>query len=266
MVISNNVFYLHKLKRDIERSQDFKNINPLLYKEFCKAINYFTKNQNFDFKKFEDYFFDPIDFMYFAILMTKLPYEYLDKNPTYISEMCSAFNLCDVYPLNIINYALFFLSEPFYSLIIEVNDKGLSYSYLTIFEIVISNYPILGLNEEEKTRLLKMLHALFNETYICLFNNASTLEDIHNVLLEEMRQINSENITFLHSDFLSLNYLLIWFRSNDEEMKKELFDTLIQSELKCCNKLEIIKYCLYTIDEYKNKYSLQLIRGKNDKS
>ena len=111
-----------------------------------------------------------------------------------------------------------------------------------------------------------MLHALFNETYICLFNNVSTLEDIHNVLLEEMRQINSENITFLHSDFLSLNYLLIWFRSNDEEMKKELFDTLIQSELKCCNKLEIIKYCLYTIDEYKNKYSLQLIRGKNVKS
>lgn len=266
MVISKNVFYLHKLKRDIETNQDFKNVNPLLYKEFCKAINYFTKNPDFDFEEYADYFFDPIDFMYFVILMTKLPYEYLDKNPTYISEMCSAFNLCDVYPLNITRYALFFLTEPFYSLIIEVNEKGLAYSFLTIFEIVISNYPILDLNEEEKIRLLKVLYALCNDNFICLFNNVSTLEGIYNVLLEEMRFINSRKISFLHSDFLSLNYLLIWFRSNDEEMKKELFDTLIQSELKCCNKLEIIKYCLYTIDEYKNKYSLQLIRGNNDKS
>ena len=104
--------FLRKLETDILKSEYIELIDPILIKEFKKAINYITPEYwqeiAFLFKNNINYVYSIDEQMAFTIIATKMGIDFLSKDPEYCGELISILTLLKKNPLNYVKYTKIF--------------------------------------------------------------------------------------------------------------------------------------------------------------
>ena len=265
MVIPYSKFYGKVLKKLVLEAEDFTYDDILTYKFLCNAYRNFPNDV--DENKFKEYIeatFELPDQVCFYILVSKLGNTLFEKDIYYISELCTSLTIKEVSPQHYLPYARFFLNEPIYSLIININENVYQHDYLSIFGAIITYFNITDLSESDYNRIIKLLKKMLNQEYLVLFQHSSTLEDIYITLYKKMLEINKNGFPFTQADFITVQTLKKYLATNDPELINALKERLLASENNAFDALNIIRSCLKIIKKYNEKIiPLELSRRKH---
>ena len=274
MIITKSKFMGYQLKKEILEHEDFSDIDILLFKTFCIALEKLP--QNIDENKFQEYFeynYDLIDKACFIILIFQLGNDVFNYNPSYIAELCLALTINEISPQKFNPITHFFFDKKISSLITricygkaqydgETQETYSPFGYISIFDILIKRFDISNLSEWEKNKILKTLHAFLQEDYRVLFGDNNTLEDVFITLYNKMCEINKKHLTYNAKDFSDIALLKTYIKTPDSELKSLLLKDLIDCEKENYDNKTIIDKCLKTIREYRYRFTQTLLIRK----
>lgn len=256
MLITKLQFQGYQIKHEITKKIENHEESRFFYKFFCNALKNFPTNIDEEaFLEILETTNDLIDQACLYILVSKLGNTVLEKDPCYISELCTSMTMKEVSPQFFDSIALYFLSEPIYSLIQQINRTSYLYGYITLFDIIIDNFDLFNLDEWEKNKIIKTLNALLNQDYHILFPTIDTLNDIFLIMYQKMLEINRQTITYTAIDFKKVILLKTYSESSDIQLKAELTQDLINCEHESFDAKTIIDKCLKTIEEYRYRFA-----------
>ena len=224
--------YLRKLETDILKSEYIDLIDPILIKEFKKAINSITPEYwqeiAFLFKNNINYVYSIDEQMIFTIIATKIWIEFLSKDPEYCGELISILALLKKSPLNYVKYTKLLLSEPLYSCIVNIITKSRTFSYHEFLEIIFSrNLETPEMSEESYNTLIKSLYKIQEKVYYIFILPEDSLLTIFKKIGSFMKNANQEQLQFSKQSFSTLSILLDIIKSNNEELINKAKEDLL---------------------------------------
>ncbi len=224
--------YLRKLETDILKSEYIDLIDPILIKEFKKAINSITPEYwqeiAFLFKNNINYVYSIDEQMVFTIIATKIGIEFLSKDPEYCGELISILALLKKSPLNYVKYTKLLLSEPLYSCIVNIITKSRTFSYHEFLEIIFSrNLETPEMSEESYNTLIKSLYKIQEKVYYIFILPEDSLLTIFKKIEVFMKNANQEQLQFSKQSFSTLSILLDIIKSNNEELINKAKEDLL---------------------------------------
>ena len=224
--------YLRKLETDILKSEYIDIIDPILIKEFKKAINSITSEYwqeiAFLFKNNINYVYSIDEQMVFTIIATKMGIEFLSKDPEYCGELISILALLKKSPLNYVKYTKLLLSEPLYSCIVNIITKSRTFSYHEFLEIIFSrNLETPEMSEESYNTLIKSLYKIQEKVYYIFILPEDSLLTIFKKIGSFMKNANQEQLQFSKQSFSTLSILLDIIKSNNEELINKAKEDLL---------------------------------------
>lgn len=224
--------FLRKLETDILKSEYIELLDPILIKEFKKAINYITPEYwqeiEFLFKNNINYVYSIDEQMAFTIIATKMGIDFLSKDPEYCGELISILTLLKKNPLNYVKYTKLFLSEPLYTCTINIITKSRTFSYHEFFEIIFSrNLETPEISEESYNALIKSLYKIQEKVYYILILPEDSLLTIFKKIESFMKSANQEQLQFSKQSFSTLSILLDIIKSNNEELINKTKEDLL---------------------------------------
>lgn len=224
--------YLRKLETDILKSEYIDLIDPILIKEFKKAINSITPEYwqeiAFLFKNNINYVYSIDEQMVFTIIATKMGIEFLSKDPEYCGELISILALLKKSPLNYVKYTKLLLSEPLYSCIVNIITKSRTFSYHEFLEIIFSrNLETPEMSEESYNTLIKSLYKIQEKVYYIFILPEDSLLTILKKIEVFMKNANQEQLQFSKQSFSTLSILLDIIKSNNEELINKAKEDLL---------------------------------------
>ena len=224
--------YLRKLETDILKSEYIDIIDPILIKEFKKAINSITPEYwqeiAFLFKNNINYVYSIDEQMVFTIIATKMGIEFLSKDPEYCGELISILALLKKSPLNYVKYTKLLLSEPLYSCIVNIITKSRTFSYHEFLEIIFSrNLETPEMSEESYNTLIKSLYKIQEKVYYIFILPEDSLLTIFKKIEVFMKNANQEQLQFSKQSFSTLSILLDIIKSNNEELINKAKEDLL---------------------------------------
>lgn len=224
--------YLRKLETDILKSEYIDLIDPILIKEFKKAINSITPEYwqeiAFLFKNNINYVYSIDEQMVFTIIATKMGIEFLSKDPEYCGELISILALLKKSPLNYVKYTKLLLSEPLYSCIVNIITKSRTFSYHEFLEIIFSrNLETPEMSEESYNTLIKSLYKIQEKVYYIFILPEDSLLTIFKKIESFMKNTNQEQLQFSKQSFSTLSILLDIIKSNNEELINKAKEDLL---------------------------------------
>lgn len=224
--------YLRKLETDILKSEYIDLIDPILIKEFKKAINSITPKYwqeiAFLFKNNINYVYSIDEQMVFTIIATKMGIEFLSKDPEYCGELISILALLKKSPLNYVKYTKLLLSEPLYSCIVNIITKSRTFSYHEFLEIIFSrNLETPEMSEESYNTLIKSLYKIQEKVYYIFILPEDSLLTIFKKIEVFMKNANQEQLQFSKQSFSTLSILLDIIKSNNEELINKAKEDLL---------------------------------------
>ena len=224
--------YLRKLETDILKSEYIDLIDPILIKEFKKAINSITPEYwqeiAFLFKNNINYVYSIDEQMVFTIVATKMGIEFLSKDPEYCGELISILALLKKSPLNYVKYTKLFLSEPLYSCIINVITKSRIFSYHEFLEMIFNrNLETPEMGEESYNTLIKSLYKIQEKIYYIFILPEDSLLTIYQKLESFMKNANQGQLQFPKQTFNILSIILDIIKSNNEELINKTKEDLL---------------------------------------
>lgn len=224
--------YLRKLETDILKSEYIDLIDPILIKEFKKAINSITPEYwqeiAFLFKNNINYVYSIDEQMVFTIITTKMGIEFLSKDPEYCGELISILALLKKSPLNYVKYTKLLLSEPLYSCIVNIITKSRTFSYHEFLEIIFSrNLETPEMSEESYNTLIKSLYKIQEKVYYIFILPEDSLLTIFKKIESFMKNANQEQLQFSKQSFSTLSILLDIIKSNNEELINKAKEDLL---------------------------------------
>lgn len=224
--------YLRKLETDILKSEYIDLIDPILIKEFKKAINSITPEYwqeiAFLFKNNINYVYSIDEQMVFTIIATKMGIEFLSKDPEYCGELISILALLKKSPLNYVKYTKLLLSEPLYSCIVNIITKSRTFSYHEFLEIIFSrNLETPEMSEESYNTLIKSLYKIQEKVYYIFILPEDSLLTIFKKIEVFMKNANQEQLQFSKQSFSTLSILLDIIKSNNEELINKAKEDLL---------------------------------------
>lgn len=224
--------YLRKLETDILKSEYIDLIDPILIKEFKKAINSITPEYwqeiAFLFKNNINYVYSIDEQMVFTIIATKMGIEFLSKDPEYCGELISILALLKKSPLNYVKYTKLLLSEPLYSCIVNIITKSRTFSYHEFLEIIFSrNLETPEMSEESYNTLIKSLYKIQEKVYYIFILPEDSLLTIFKKIGSFMKNANQEQLQFSKQSFSTLSILLDIIKSNNEELINKAKEDLL---------------------------------------
>lgn len=224
--------YLRKLETDILKSEYIDLIDPILIKEFKKAINSITPEYwqeiAFLFKNNINYVYSIDEQMVFTIIATKMGIEFLSKDPEYCGELISILALLKKSPLNYVKYTKLLLSEPLYSCIVNIITKSRTFSYHEFLEIIFSrNLETPEMSEESYNTLIKSLYKIQEKVYYIFILPEDSLLTIFKKIESFMKNANQEQLQFSKQSFSTLSILLDIVKSNNEELINKAKEDLL---------------------------------------
>ena len=224
--------YLRKLETDILKSEYIDLIDPILIKEFKKAINSITPEYwqeiAFLFKNNINYVYSIDEQMVFTIIATKMGIEFLSKDPEYCGELISILALLKKSPLNYVKYTKLLLSEPLYSCIVNIITKSRTFSYHEFLEIIFSrNLDTPEMSEESYNTLIKSLYKIQEKVYYIFILPEDSLLTIFKKIESFMKNANQEQLQFSKQSFSTLSILLDIIKSNNEELINKAKEDLL---------------------------------------
>lgn len=252
MIIPECKFQGYRLKSAILNNQNFNEEDKILYKVFSNSLKKFPDDidENLFYEYLEHLSDDLIDIICYYIIVSRLGNQIFDKDKYFISELCTALTIKNVFPLKYAEYTSFFLSEPIYSLIMKINEVSYQYGYLSIFDKIIKDFDLSNIDERTRNEIIKSLHKILEEKYYILLKDCSTLESIYIKLHQAMLDANKKGYAFNKADFDTLNSLKDYITNNDKELIAQLKKQLLASEDNAFDNLSIIRNCLKIISEY----------------
>lgn len=224
--------YLRKLETDILKSEYIDLIDPILIKEFKKAINSITPEYWQEiailFKNNINYVYSIDEQMVFTIIATKMGIEFLSKDPEYCGELISILALLKKSPLNYVKYTKLLLSEPLYSCIVNIITKSRTFSYHEFLEIIFSrNLETPEMSEESYNTLIKSLYKIQEKVYYIFILPEDSLLTIFKKIEVFMKNANQEQLQFSKQSFSTLSILLDIIKSNNEELINKAKEDLL---------------------------------------
>lgn len=224
--------YLRKLETDILKSEYIDLIDPILIKEFKKAINSITPEYWQEiavlFKNNINYVYSIDEQMVFTIIATKMGIEFLSKDPEYCGELISILALLKKSPLNYVKYTKLLLSEPLYSCIVNIITKSRTFSYHEFLEIIFSrNLETPEMSEESYNTLIKSLYKIQEKVYYIFILPEDSLLTIFKKIGSFMKNANQEQLQFSKQSFSTLSILLDIIKSNNEELINKAKEDLL---------------------------------------
>lgn len=224
--------YLRKLETEILKSEYIDLIDPILIKEFKKAINSITPEYwqeiAFLFKNNINYVYSIDEQMVFTIIATKIGIEFLSKDPEYCGELISILALLKKSPLNYVKYTKLLLSEPLYSCIVNIITKSRTFSYHEFLEIIFSrNLETPEMSEESYNTLIKSLYKIQEKVYYIFILPEDSLLTIFKKIEVFMKNANQEQLQFSKQSFSTLSILLDIIKSNNEELINKAKEDLL---------------------------------------
>lgn len=224
--------YLRKLETDILKSEYIDLIDPILIKEFKKAINSITPEYwqeiAFLFKNNINYVYSIDEQMVFTIIATKMGIEFLSKDPEYCGELISILALLKKSPLNYVKYTKLLLSEPLYSCIVNIITKSRTFSYHEFLEIIFSrNLETPEMSEESYNTLIKSLYKIQEKVYYIFILPEDSLLTIFKKIEVFMKNANQEQLQFSKQSFKTLSILLNITKSNNDELINKTKEDLL---------------------------------------
>ena len=224
--------YLRKLETDILKSEYIDLIDPILIKEFKKAINSimpeYWQEIAFLFKNNINYVYSIDEQMVFTIIATKMGIEFLSKDPEYCGELISILALLKKSPLNYVKYTKLLLSEPLYSCIVNIITKSRTFSYHEFLEIIFSrNLETPEMSEESYNTLIKSLYKIQEKVYYIFILPEDSLLTIFKKIESFMKNANQEQLQFSKQSFSTLSILLDIIKSNNEELINKAKEDLL---------------------------------------
>lgn len=224
--------YLRKLETDILKSEYIDLIDPILIKEFKKAINSITPEYwqeiAFLFKNNINYVYSIDEQMVFTIIATKMGIKFLSKDPEYCGELISILALLKKSPLNYVKYTKLLLSEPLYSCIVNIITKSRTFSYHEFLEIIFSrNLETPEMSEESYNTLIKSLYKIQEKVYYIFILPEDSLLTIFKKIESFMKNANQEQLQFSKQSFSTLSILLDIIKSNNEELINKAKEDLL---------------------------------------
>ena len=241
--------YLRKLETDILKSEYIDLIDPILIKEFKKAINSITPEYwqeiAFLFKNNINYVYSIDEQMVFTIIATKIGIEFLSKDPEYCGELISILALLKKSPLNYVKYTKILLSEPLYSCIVNIITKSRTFSYHEFLEIIFSrNLETPEMSEESYNSLIKSLYKIQEKVYYIFILPEDSLLTIFKKIGSFMKNANQEQLQFSKQSFSTLSILLDIIKSNNEELINKAKEDLLAIDQNNTTSKKIIKEVL----------------------
>ena len=241
--------YLRKLETDILKSEYIDLIDPILIKEFKKAINSITPEYwqeiAFLFKNNINYVYSIDEQMVFTIIATKMGIEFLSKDPEYCGELISILALLKKSPLNYVKYTKLLLSEPLYSCIVNIITKSRTFSYHEFLEIIFSrNLETPEMSEESYNSLIKSLYKIQEKVYYIFILPEDSLLTIFKKIGSFMKNANQEQLQFSKQSFSTLSILLDIIKSNNEELINKAKEDLLAIDQNNTTSKKIIKEVL----------------------
>lgn len=243
-------FYLAKLTNNLLIDENIFMIEPVLIKEFKKAIIDINNNWEIyetNFKKNIKFVFSIDEQMIFTILASKLKLEFLNKDPEYCGELVTTLSQFQKSPLNLADYAKIVLDEPLYTAIINTVAMSNIFCYQEFFQIIYQDLYTPVMDIETKNHFLRSLYKVQNKTYNILINDNNNLSEIYNILYRTMIKCNKNKYIFSNKDFRDLKTILIILYSNDDELKENLKEQIMDIENKYNSPEAIIKSILRTL-------------------
>ena len=132
-------FYLAKLTHNLLIDENIFMLEPVLIKEFKKAIIDINNNWEIyetNFKENIKFVFSIDEQMIFTILASKLKLEFLNKDPEYCGELVTTLSQFQKSPINLADYAKIVLDEPLYTAIINTVAMSNIFCYQEFFQII----------------------------------------------------------------------------------------------------------------------------------
>lgn len=260
-------FYLAKLTHDLLSDEYISMIEPVLIKEFKKAI--IDLNNNWQpleklFKENIKYVFTIDEQMIFTILASKLKLEFLNKNPEYCGELITTLSQFQKSPLNLTDYAKIVLEEPLYTTIINTVSTSNIFCYQEFFQIIYQDLYTPQMDIETKNYLLRSLYKVQNKTYNILINDNNNLFEIYNIFYKAMINCNNNKYVFSNKDFKDLRKILSILYDDNEELKEELKRQILEIENKYNSPENIIKNVLRTLNNLKQNKKTYVRRLTHD--
>lgn len=247
--------YLRKLETDILKSEYIDLIDPILIKEFKKAINSITPEYwqeiAFLFKNNINYVYSIDEQMVFTIIATKMGIEFLSKDPEYCGELISILALLKKSPLNYVKYTKLLLSEPLYSCIVNIITKSRTFSYHEFLEIIFSrNLETPEMSEESYNTLIKSLYKIQEKVYYIFILPEDSLLTIFKKIESFMKNTNQEQLQFSKQSFSTLSILLDIIKSNNEELINKAKEDLLAIDQNNTTSKKIIQEVLTYLSKF----------------
>lgn len=260
-------FYLAKLTYDLLSDENINLIEPVLIKEFKKAIIDLNNNwQELEklFKNNIKYVFTIDEQMIFTILSSKLKLEFLTKDPEYCGELITILSQFQKSPLNLSDYAKIVLEEPLYTTIINTVATSNIFCYQEFFQIIYQDLYTPQMDIETKNHFLRSLYKVQNKTYNILINDNNNLFEIYTIFYKTMIKSNQNKYIFSNKDFKDLKKILYILYNNDNELKEQLKQEIINIENKYNSPEAIIKNVLRTLNNLKQNNKTYARRLNHD--
>ena len=215
--------YLRKLENDIINNEYIELIDPILTKEFQKAINSISQEY---WQEIEALFTNNIKYVYsideqmiFTIVAAQMGLEFLSKDPEYCGELISILALLKKSPLNYVKYTKLLLSEPLYSSIINIVKESRTFSYHEFLEIIFDrNLETPEMSEDNYNILIKSLYKIQEKTYYVFIFPEDSLLNILKKIQSYMELSNTKQLQFSKQSFNTLSILLDIIKSKNNEL------------------------------------------------
>lgn len=205
-----SIFYLKKLEKDI-LSSDITFLDPLLIKEFQKAINSVSIDT---WNIYEPLFIKNISYVYsideimvYTILSMKMGLYFLEKNPEYTSELVTSLLEEEKSPLNYVKYATIFLSDEVSNNIINIVNNTNTFSYRDLIRIILRNNDV-NMSLSDYNSLIKALYKIQNKEYYLLLKRDDSIKIMYYKIINFMNKENEKQLYFTNSDYEVISTLL----------------------------------------------------------
>ena len=215
--------YLRKLENDIINNEYIELIDPILTKEFQKAINSISQEY---WQEIEALFTNNIKYVYsideqmiFTIVAAQMGLEFLSKDPEYCGEIISILALLKKSPLNYTKYVNILLSEPLYTSIINIVNTSRTFSYHEFLEIIFDrNLETPEMSEDNYNILIKSLYKIQEKTYYVFIFPEDSLLNILKKIQSFMELSNTKQLQFSKQSFNTLSILLDIIKSKNNKL------------------------------------------------
>lgn len=250
--------YLKKIESDILNSEYIEIIDPVLTKEFKKAIKTFSQEY---WQEVESTFINNIKYVYtideqmiFTIIASKMGLEFLNKDPEYCGEIISILALLKKSPLNYTKYVNILLSEPLYTNITNIVKTSRIFSYHEFLEIIFDrNLETPEMSEDTYNALIKSLYKIQEKTYYIFILPEDSLLTIFKKINNYMKSANTKQLQFSKQSFTTLSILLDIIRNNNEELIEKTKNDLLAIDQNYNTSKQIVQEIL----SYLSKLNLQ---------